>query len=260
MLATRSLLFCLSFSLLLVGCASTEPPTLEQLEHEDSTLSFELSDLAPELPEAEEAVGPTLNYIRVSPQDLPVGGGEVDIKWESQGAVFCTLRRAGEDDIKLGSEGRFEIDIQETTVIGFFCTDGLQLQGLAEQRYVRVQPLPTEKLGPAIKEVTLGAHEEKTITSAVDSTALQFVEVTLKTNSWLRARAVSKGLRSDLSIWLVHDSNDDGFLEASEVIDYQLVGPEVDAQDRLRAGSYTVIVVPRSPTGSFSLTLQSKPI
>ena len=173
--------------------------------------------------------------------------------------MFCTLRRAGSDDIKLGSEGRFEIELDTTAVLGLFCTNEDRLEGPSEHRYIRVQPLPTEELGSPIKKVTMGAPEKKTIAAHGNGTQLQFIEVTLKVSSWLQAHAVTDGMRSDLSIWLVHDSNDDGRLQDSEVIDYQLVGPEVEAKDRLQAGTYTVIVVQRSLTNDFSLTLQTKP-
>ena len=48
-------------------------------------------------------------------------------------------------------------------------------------------------------------------------------------------------------------------IETDEVVDYDLESPEASVQDRLAAGNYTLIVIPRDGNSGFSLTLQTKP-
>ena len=260
MLATKPLFALLPIGLLTVGCASTGEYETYLHTGIDSPSSFAEAEADIEVPSVEVASGPSIKKIQISPATLPVGGGEVEVVWTGAAdAAYCTLSIEDSEDVKLGPSGRFEATIVNSAEVFMVCSDAKHIDGPASGRFVQVQPLPTEVLGEASETFSIGAPHAVTFAAKVDEAVPHFFDVSLEDDAIFKALAVTDAEDTALSIWLIHDANNDGFIDTDEVIDYEVASPEASVQERLDAGDYTVIVIPRNGNNGFSLTLQTKP-
>ena len=252
-------LLALTFSL--TGCAAGSGDG----SWDEDTHSFELADsgessFAADMssPDIELTQAPRIEAFSASPRVLPVGGGEVQITWSSRHSVACSMSFEGRE-VKVAAEGAFEIEVDESTTLGINCFDEIGSASQDAKLDIDVQTTPVHSFDTEAQSISLSNLDATTVAAKVDSeTPIQF-EVVLEGNALLLARANSEGMASDISIWLAQDIDGNGQLEQDEVIDYNLNRPEVDAQDRLDAGTYYIIVCPDAETSGFFLTLTTKP-
>ena len=260
MLDTKTLFALLPISLLTVGCASTGEFETYLHTGTDSDASFSAAELDIEVPAVEMASGPSIKKMQISPSALPVGGGEVEVVWTGAAdAAYCTLSIEGSEDVKLGPSGRFEATIVDSAEVFMACSDVNDIEGPASGHFVQVQPLPADMIGEASEAISIGAPDAVTVAAKVDGAVPHFFHVRLQDDAIFKAMAVADDTDADLNVWLIHDANDDGMIDTDEVVDYDLESPEASVQDRLAAGNYTLIVIPRDGNSGFSLTLQTKP-
>lgn len=201
---------------------------------------------------------PRVESFSAQPGVLPVGGGEVQIMWTSLHSIACSLFIEGRE-VKLAAEGSFELDVTNSTALAFNCFDEVGFESHDVEFDIAVQTTPVHTFDSAAQTIFLNNQDSTTVAAKVDSETPVQYEVVLDGNALLVARANSEGMAGDISIWLAQDVDGNGRLDQDEVIDYNLNGPEVNAQDRLDAGTYYVIVCPGAETPGFSLTLTTKP-
>ena len=259
---TSSLPFALlALTFAVTGCTAGN----DDASWDESGHSFELAEDAGievtenmSAPSMELNQTPRVQSFSAQPGILPVGGGEVQITWTSRHSIACSLF-IDDREVKLAAEGTFEIDVTDSTALAMNCFNEDGSESRDAERNIEVQATPVHTFDSEAQTISLGNMDSTTVAAKVDSeTPVQF-EVVLDANALLLARANSEAMASDISIWLAQDINGNGQLEQSEVIDYNLNGPEVNAQDRLDAGTYYVIVSPGAETSGFFLTLTTKP-
>ena len=254
--ARNTTLALLALSFVATGCATDGAPSssvYEQLNADGASYAADLSD-----PNSEMTQAPRIETFSAQPGVLPVGGGEVQVSWTSRHSVACSLSVEGRE-VKVDFEGTFEIDVSHSTDLALQCFNELGFTSEDAGLDVEVETVPVHHFDGAAESILLGSPDATTVAAKVNSgTPVQY-EITLQANSQLLARATSEGMASNITLWLAEDVNEDGQLDQDEVIDYSLSRPEVEAQDRLTAGTYYVIVSPDAETSGFFLTLTTKP-
>ena len=246
----------LAFVLAAPGCALDAEPSSSAHELLSADAASYSADQS--APNVELTQVPRVESFSAQPGVLPVGGGEVQLNWTSRYSVGCSLFVEGRS-IKVDSEGVFTLDLLHSTDLALSCFDEV---GFASEDIgidVEVETVPVQHFDGSAENISLGSPDSTTVAEKVNSATPIEYEVTLEADSQLLARATSEGMATDITIWLVEDVNEDGQLEQDEVIDYSLTRPEVEVQDRLKAGTYRVIVIPSVESSGFFLTLSTKP-
>lgn len=254
--ARNTTLALLALSFAATGCATDGAPSssaLEQINADSASYVADLSD-----PNIEMTQAARIETFSAQPGVLPVGGGEVQVSWTSRHSVACSLSVEGRE-VKVDSEGTYEIDVMHSTDLALQCFDEVGFASEGINLDVEVETVPVHHFDGSAESISLGSPDATTVAAKVNSGAAVQYEVTLQANSQLLARANSEGMATDITVWLAQDVNQDGQLDQDEVIDYSLSRPEVEAQDRLNAGTYYVIVSPDAETSGFFLTLTTKP-
>jgi hypothetical protein len=254
---TPSTVFALlAFVLAAPGCALDAEPSSSAYELLSADAASYSADHS--APNVQLTQVPRVESFSAQPGVLPVGGGEVQLKWTSRYSVACSLLVEGRS-IKVDSKGTFSLDVVRSTDLAISCFDEVGFSSEDIGIDVEVETVPVQHFDGSAESISLGSPDSITVAEKLNSVTPVEYEVTLEVNSQLLARATSEGMASDLTIWLVEDVNGDGQLEQDEVIDYSLTRPEVEVQDRLRAGTYRVIVIPGVDSSGFFLTLSTKP-
>ncbi len=215
-------------------------PTVELASPDASGLDA-VTDAAPDGPAQIEA-------FVVTPVELPVGGGEVEVAWAAIDAVRCALRFGDGAPVEVDTEGEETFDVTADVEVELECLG--EDAGAAEAtESVTVEPTPELDFDRTAPLVPLAVWGTVALVGDFDEGPAQY-RLALDAESVLTFWGNVLPVDADAIVWLAADADADGQAGPSGAVgaDDLIDGAVLDWNDRLTvtvpSGDYTVFVEP----------------
>jgi len=220
------------------GCAGQN--TFYTMAHEGEEGGFGSFEEADSNEDLGDFVHPVIESFMAEPLYLPLGGGDVELRWSARQATRCTLRI--DDQIHVvGDVGEAIVAVEEDSELELLCIDDEDDFDSMLHEVTVLQP-PADNYDDGAPVLVSPNFVKTTTQDKFGAGTLAERRLSLEQPSRITLTPAALPARSSVTLWLAEDSNGDGWVDDDEILAISRSNSSGHIQLELEARKYTLFI------------------